>query len=197
MLSIGAILVACRPAQEPTSTSGLRIIAVDADPQKRSGHLLLRWEGEYDGRQALYALVDEKGYRGLVESGDRYPIDCDHCPGPLIDGRLDSGRGPSEYGAIAVGPVSGPMPRANMKRVKPHSLDATWRAITKVDLDGDGRWDLEEVRRCGHTVRSGCTSEVCDMTCTAVTQPGRDPDPKLMQCVSFVPDVDDCAPAGD
>lgn len=196
-LLVGASLVACRPAQVPSTTSGMRIVAVDADPAKRPGHLLLRWEGPYDGEHALYALIDEKGYRGLVQSGDRSTTDCDHCPGPLVDGQLDSGPGPSEYGAIAVGPVDGPMPRANMKRVKPHALDQTWRAVTKVDLDGDGRWDLEEVRRCGHTVRSGCSDEVCDMTCTAVTPPGHDPDPKLMNCVSFVPDLEDCAPAGD
>lgn len=194
---IALAALGCRPVDVPSSVTGLRIVAVDADPAKRPGHLILRWEGEYDGEHALYALIDERGYRGLVQSGDRAAADCDHCLGPLVEAELDSGPGPTEQGTIAVGPVTGALPRARMKRLNAGALGAKWQAIVKVDLDGDGRWDMEQVQRCGHVVRSGCSDEVCDMACTAVTQPGKDPDPKSLHCASLTPDVADCAPVED
>jgi hypothetical protein len=189
-LMLGVCMLAACTTRPPATQYSM--VAVDRDPQNRTGHVLLRWDGDYDGTRARYALIDVTGYRGLVENRGRSDVDCDHCPGPLVDGILMSGPGPRDYGAVAVGPVDGPLPHARMRQAPPHDLDDTWRPVVQIDLDGDGRWDLESVQRCGHSVRSGCAGEVCDMTCVAVREPGHEPDTKRMQCVSFLPDVEDC-----
>lgn len=192
LLLVFALGAGCQPARSPSSGSELRIVAVDADPEQRAGRLLLRWEGEYDDSRELFVIVDERGYAGVARVIGRSEADCDHCPGPLLEASLDSGPGPQSHGAVAFGPVGGPLPKARMKRLEAPALDATWHPVLRIDRDGDGRWDLEQVRRCGHFVRSGCADEVCDMACSATTSPGQSPDPKAMRCVSFVPDVEDC-----
>lgn len=176
------------------TTSRLRVFAVDPDPDGRDGYVLLRWSGEYDGGHSLYALIDDFGFAGLAETVGRSPRACDHCPGPLVEARVDSGPGPMDSGAVAVGPLDGPLPHARMKRPKLHPLDEQWRTVLKLDLDGDGRFELQEARRCGHMVPSGCSDEVCDKVCSAVTRPGREPDPQQTLCVSFRPDVRACQP---
>jgi len=195
-----SVTLACA-VQAPVRPSGPggveHVVAVEPDPAQRRGVVLLQFLGEPERMGEQFAVVDEGGYRGLVRAARKSLADCDHCPGPLIEAELLSGQGPSAPGAVALGPVQGPLPKARVGRVpRTRAPTAEWRVTLQVDLDGDGSWDLVEKERCGHSVGSGCagTANVCDMFCTGVAPAGKDPDPAAMHCRSFVPDLEDCAP---
>ncbi|MBK7584869.1 MAG: hypothetical protein IPI67_32355 [Myxococcales bacterium] len=197
LLSLG-LAPACSPAslshQQEAQDAEQRIVAVEADPGKRPGILLLQFQRDMHKTGEVFAVLDESGYRGLVRTRRQASIDCDHCPGPLIEAELVTGPGPSGTGAIAVGPVRGPLPKARLGRVdRKREPGVTWQPTVQVDLDGDGLWDLVEYERCGHSVPSGCSREVCDMFCTGVAARGAEPDPAVMHCRSLVPDLEDCA----
>jgi hypothetical protein len=195
-----ALALACAPLpspRQPRPGEIEHIVAVQPDPGQRAGILLLQFHGELLRTGDLFAVLDENGYRGLVRTRRHASMDCDHCPGPLVEAELESGQGPKSVGTIAVGPVEGALPKARIERVaRGAAPSATWRPTLQVDLDGDGKWDWVEVERCGHAVPTSCagSGEVCDMFCTAVARAGKEPDPALMRCRSVVPDLEDCAP---
>lgn len=185
-------------ATVPAAAGVEHVVAVVPDPQKRSGVLLLQWDGELGSLGDRMALLDDTGYHGLIRTRARSTVDCDHCPGPLVEAVLLEGRGPSDVGSIAVGPVAGPLPRARLARSSgDRGRTASWQPVLRIDLEGDGRWDVDEVQRCGHTVASGCSASVCDMICTAIVPSGTVPEPSAMRCRSFVPDVEDCGGGAD
>jgi hypothetical protein len=194
---LGALSSACHStgadAQSATPLDALHVLPVEPDTQQRPGMVLLQWRGPLEAFGESFAVVDESGYRGLVRTERQSTVDCDHCPGPLLDARLMSGAGPSAYGAVAVGPVKGPLPHARVKRsARSKEPGPEWATSLSVDLDGDGRWDYDEMQRCGHYARSGCAGKACDMICSVVTRVGESPDPRGMDCQSFLPDVEDC-----
>ncbi len=191
---------ACAPLPSPKQAQpGVieHIVAVQPDPGQRAGVVLLQFHGEVHRTGDLFVVLDENGYRGMVRTRRQASVDCDHCPGPLIEAELEAGQGPAAVGAVAVGPVQGPAPKARLGRVtRGRAPTATWQPTLQVDLDGDGRWDWTEAERCGHSVPSGCAGsvEVCDMFCTGVAPAGKEPDAATMRCRSVVPDLTDCSP---
>lgn len=194
------VTAACAPLPSPKQAQpGVieHIVAVQPDPGQRAGVVLLQFHGEVHRMGDLFAVLDENGYRGLVRTRRQASIDCDHCPGPLVEAELEAGQGPAAVGAVAVGPVQGPSPKARLGRgARGRSPTAAWQPTLQVDLDGDGRWDWVEAERCGHSVQSGCagSAEVCDMFCTGVARAGKEPDAASMHCRSVVPDLTDCSP---
>lgn len=200
LLLLGTFAWGChssRPdAQSAAMPSRLRIFPVEPDQKQRQGVVVLEWRGALEGFGESFAVIDETGYRGLVRTETRSKTDCDHCTGPLVDARLMSGAGPNAFGAVAVGPVGGALPHAKLERATDRERPGTeWRTSLRVDLDGDGTWDFRELERCGHYARSGCAGEACDMICSVVTKSNEAPDPREMDCHSFMPDLEDC-PAG-
>ena len=121
-------------------------------------HLLLRGRGGAPDAGRRYALIDARGYVGLlVTTGkDLRPEECNDCgPGFWADTRWIDGpkRMPLLDGdAIALGPANGPLPRATLwwrsfTEGRPFS---TWVTGMSVDMDGDGRPDFEHRwRDCG------------------------------------------------
>jgi hypothetical protein len=192
LLPLGCHSSAAGPA-EPAIPTRLRVLPVEPDVLRRPGMVVLEWRGALDGFDQSFALLDESGYRGMVRTVSRSKAECDHCGGPLLDARLVSGTGPSALGAVAVGPVAGPLGHAKLERVTSHAPpDEAWRPSLSIDLDGDGSWDFQEMQRCGHYARSGCSGSACDMICTVVARVGQAPDPGEMDCRSFAPDLEDC-----
>ena len=152
----------------------------------------------------MFALIDahDNRYSGLVRvtgpSLDRF---CEDCGGQTyFDAELVEGRIPMH--ALAVGPVSGRLKRA---RVLPktgrefdfHNLQIDhfstgWIATTRLDLDGNGKADLELVTRCQHAIRTSPYSNGCDHFCDGTRWAGSaEPQPSSVHCYGSIPDVRD------
>jgi hypothetical protein len=159
------------------------------------------------GRGARFALLDlhTKGYQGTVRvlGPSRYR-ECDDCGNTrFYDAERVGGVIPRS--AVAVGPVSAPLPRARITYVRKSytalhelPLDQTatgWMADVQIDLDGAGGFDVESVIRCAHSVQASCRHRVCNRSCTGTRWAGHaEPEPRTVDCVDLVPDVPDRCP---
>jgi len=142
-----------------------------------------------------FAVIDRRGYQGLVRVvGRERIVDCDHC-GPLAQVEIVGGSVP-EDGASSVGPVRDAPIRARMVDPQDAALGTGLRVyapLVRFDLNGDGTIDIELVSACGSVTRSGCDGQVCDSFCTGVRGAGEQV-PRNVHCRPFVADVEDCVP---
>lgn len=175
-----------------TAAVGLRIVGAEL----ADGDTLLRWPLGMPVAYGSYALIDDAGYAGTVRVVGPSKIDCDDCGVTLLAVTATDHRHACRAACVAVGPVNATLSRARIAALPGAAReDATWQTTLEVDVDGDGRWDLDAVARCGGTTPSGCSGQVCNRLCTATRVTGRaDPEAATVSCVSFVPDVDDCTP---
>jgi hypothetical protein len=131
-------------------------------------------------------LLTTKGYAGLVRILGFLPNDSERVRAELLDGKI-----PAYFHAL--GPVGGALAKLKIQEVEGALFPATWRAALVVDLDGDGRHDLEHVLRCNAYQPSGCNDRVCSETCTGTRRVGEsEPARETLDCTSFIPDLEDC-----
>lgn len=192
----GSLLAGCAgagSARAPApSPSRLSVFTVEPDAHPHANAVSLHWRGPLTRFGLTFALIDDGGYRGLVRTVARSKEDCDDCAGPLVDAERIAGPGAVSDSTVAVGPVDGPLPRAKIQRAPSASPGAQWQPALFVDLNGDGRWDFQQMQRCGHYAPSGCSGRVCDVICTGVARIGARPGARDTHCQSFVPDLQDC-----
>jgi hypothetical protein len=152
-------------------------------------------------RGSLFAVIDEAGYAGMIRLTREQEGPCSHCPGPEVYADLVSGRGPSkrdESRAVAIGPIDHPPTHATYRifnRDLLHATSSDWQVVRSVDLDGDGRPDLEDVARCKRWFSSACVARQCIETCsgtrTSEPSPG---EVKDVDCGDGIWDFPDCEP---
>lgn len=163
------------------------IVLVDLEHD--DGGYVLAGEAIEVGRR--YVLVGEADAATALATEDETQ-DCDHCLRPRYRAQLlDRAEAP----ILALGPVHRALRDARATDVGEHGEPGReWRREVSVDVDGDGRDDLEGVVRCGHYIPSGCSDEVCDRVCRGTRTLG-EAEARGLRCRDFIPDVDDCEPA--
>jgi len=155
--------------------------------------------GESPAVGKLFAVIDDRGYAGLVRVTERLDCDDGDYPSVFRAARVTGRDPPLDSRAVAVGPVNGPLERASYRIASdPHpagdDLSPDWHPLVQIDLDGDGVIDLEQVRRCSHTVAAGCLDgRACDASCLA-TRAVRTAGASVMhaRCSHWVRDAVDC-----
>lgn len=171
-------------------------LLLDARSREKTGSdrtMLLAWPGGDEERMngALFALLDH-AYVGLVRVRGRSAVDCDHCAGTLIEAELVEGRPCAA--CTAIGPLSDAPRRATRVHLADWDRESElWVATESIDLDGDGRPEIEEVYRCGHRRPSGCAHSVCDEDRRALRKVGQsEPLQGSVSRRGYLPDVEDC-----
>ncbi|MDX2090393.1 MAG: hypothetical protein SFX73_21225 [Kofleriaceae bacterium] len=164
----------------------------------------LRWPQGLSLGKGVYALVDEAGYVGMVEVVGYASFDCDDCDHRVVDAIWIEHAPERRFGAnprcgqrcLAIGPSGARLPRIRATWMTNVDRDGpTWAATARIDVDGDGAWDLETVERCGGTTASGCRAQVCSRRCAATRRVGElAPTPGTVACHAWIPDLEDCVP---
>jgi hypothetical protein len=162
------------------------LIASGGETEPKTSPPTLNWRGAAPRMPAKFALFTTRGYAGLVRILGFVPKDSELVRAVLLHGKI-----PTHFRAI--GPVSGPLEKLEMKELEGEFSSATWQVVLVVDLDGDGRRDYEQVLRCNTYQRSGCNERVCSEICTG-TRRVREIEParETIECTSFIPDIHDC-----
>jgi hypothetical protein len=183
-----------RTAASDVDVRTLSIASVCIDP---TGSARAAWPAGRRG--GAFVLADANNYVATATIGP-HEFECDHCSGPDHDAVLVE-RGVARSGCFtAFGPVAAPFPHARIARiagVAPASAHAVteWADVERIDVDGDGAFDLALVEQCAEVVPSGCSDHVCHRICTGVRAAGSEvPAAGSVECRRFVPDVADCVP---
>jgi len=170
----------------PSAPNSVLLIASGGETIPATNPPTLNWQGHAPQTGAKFALFTTEGYAGLVRILGLVPNESERVQVELLDGRI-----PGNFQTL--GPVSGALEKLKVQEVEGEVYPATWRAALVVDLDGDGRRDLERVLRCNAYQPSGCNDRVCSEICTGTRRVGEsEPAPQTMNCSSFIPDADDC-----
>lgn len=189
----------------PTTSSGAGLPSLSLSARQKSNldrsagekAMLLQWRGSFPEsmKGKLFVLIERTGYIGTAIVRGASTLSCDDCPGPLVEAEVTDGQICSS--CTAFGPVASPLPKARWTRFSGFDTEGErWQVLESIDLDGDGKWDLEQVSRCGDKTASGCNKRVCNKLCTGMQRTGQaEPMADTVVCSSFVPDVEDCKPA--
>jgi hypothetical protein len=157
------------------------------------------WGGaDYARPGTLFSVMDERGYAGLFRATEQH--DCDDCMSPVVflATRVSGRDPPLGASAVGVGPVAGPLPRASVHKLALGDAESTagaWHPSLAVDLDGDGRADIELVERCQRSVRVDCAGlrQACSEPCIGARRVGAaSTDVSHVRCGLYVPDSEDC-----
>lgn len=170
----------------PAPPNAVLLIASGSETEPKTRPPTLIWHGAAPRTGSTFALIASKGYAGLVRILEFVPNESKRVRVELLDGKI-----PANF--RAVGPVGGPLEKLKMREVEGTVFPATWQAALVVDVDGDGRSDLEHVSRCNAYQRSGCNERVCSEICTGTRRVDEgEPAPETIDCTSFIPDTVDC-----
>jgi hypothetical protein len=184
-----ATLAACRPSVEtiPYTTDMLASIEIfDGLQSWRSNEeIRIKWPSGRVPPAAgtRFVAVDRDGFVAILETTGAIEDSALHTHA-LTDLRRC-------HNCAVAGPTRAALPRARVvNHRRPltwfiHPGDPEWVVDRTVDLDGDGRVDLEYRRRCAHTMHSGCSDRVCNRICFAIR--GR-----AEYCQDADPEIDDC-----
>jgi hypothetical protein len=174
----------------PASPSSVLLIASGGETIPATSPPQLNWVGPAPRTGTKVALFTPKGYAGLVRILGLVPNESERVRVELLDGEI-----PGNFQTL--GPVSGALEKLKMQEGEGEGevYPATWRVALVVDLDGDGRRDLEHVLRCNAYQPSGCNARVCSEVCTGTRRVGEsEPARETIACTSFIPDNEDCDP---
>lgn len=170
----------------PASAGSILLIASGSETEPKTSPPTLSWRGVAPRTGAKFALFTTKGYAGLLHILGFVPNESERVRAELLDGKI-----PTSFRAI--GPVSGPLEKLQMQEIEGSFFSATWQAALRVDLDGDGRRDHEQVSRCNAYQPSGCSARVCSEICTGTRRVGEgEPARETIDCTRFIPDTEDC-----
>ncbi|MEO8706999.1 MAG: hypothetical protein ABI867_43630 [Kofleriaceae bacterium] len=165
----GVLAVACRHPIEtiPYTADMLASIDVFDGLQSSGGEIRIAWPSGHKAPAAgtRFVAIDRTGFVAILESG------------ALEDGQLHT-RALTElrpcHRCTVVGPTRAALPHGRvLHHLRPltwfiHPGDPEWTVNRTIDLDGDGRVDLEQRRRCAATTHSGCSDRICERVCFAI-----------------------------
>jgi hypothetical protein len=166
------LIVSCAPARSPSLAALDDVCTVAATSESAAVQLLSeRAPGPRVG--SLYGVVDDEGWVGLVKVTADPGADYDDGPEAHRVARYvtTTARSARQI-AYAFGPIDGPFPNAKLITPSHISRDHSREqpeVDLAIDLDGDGKQDLEQRLRCVKMAGSGCAE-----SCRAVFVRGGD-----------------------